>query len=71
MLPGNPLSSFLANKQGMVIQSGTRNLPHSTHAEFSKHVCLRPLNLLGFYGTKSPPDPLKNRLLKASFMSGL
>lgn len=60
-----------ANNQASVIQSGTRNLPHSTYTEFSKHVCLQWLNPLGYYGTKSPPDPPKNRLLKALFMSGL
>lgn len=60
-----------ANNQASVIQSGTRNLPHSTYAEFSKHVCLQWLNPLGYYGTKSPPDPPKNRPLKALFMSGL
>ena len=59
------------HNQAPVIQSGTRNLPHSTYAEFSKHVCLQWLNPLGYYGTKSPPDPPKNRLFKALFMSGL
>lgn len=59
------------NNQAPVIQSGTRNLPHSTYAEFSKHVCLQWLNPLGYYGTKSPPDPPKNRPFKALFMSGL
>lgn len=43
----------------------------STYAEFSKHVCLQWLNPLGYYRTKSPPDPPKNRPLKALFMSGL
>lgn len=60
-----------ANNKTSVIQSGTRNLPRFTYAEFSKHVCLQWLNPLGYYGTKSPPDPPKNRPLKALFMSGL
>lgn len=62
---------FADNNQTSVTQSGTRYLPHSTYSVFSKHVCLQWLNPLRYYGTKSPPDPPKNRLLKALFMSGL
>lgn len=59
-------SSSPANKR--VIQSGTRNLPRSTHAEFGKHVCLNPL---GDYGTKSRPDPAwKPGVSKLSLWAG-
>lgn len=59
------------SKEQSDISCGTRYLSDSTYTQFSKHVSLQLLNPLHDYETKSPPDPPKNWLLKALFMSGL